>query len=188
MITKEIRSFVSALFMSLALVSSTSRPSHAIIGVATGNVPLMIAGGCLLATAAFTGTAAMVVDQGRFRPANGPVMASDVVGWTSFGSALLGVILLPNSSGYGYHYDPIRTLEMRDRFHLTNDQARSFNRDRTRINVVVNEIQGQLVAHPEFTEDQQVQLSKDIWAARLPGFAPETRSALQNINAVREAQ
>ena len=111
------------------------------------------------------------------------------LGWTAFGAGLLGVLLLPNSSGYGYHYEAIRTIEMRDRFHLTTDMVRSYNRDLQRVNVVVNEIQGVLAdLNVTYTEAEATNVSKRIWAERLIDFSPATRTALHNINSVIQAQ
>ena len=166
----------AVLLVSVSGSALVPRTSHAILGLATGNIPMAIAGGCLLALAPSVSYGSIFLLPRQ--PALG------LTGLFLFGviGGNVGLVLLPNSSGYGYHYGAIRTEELKDKFGLTDEQARSFNQDRFRVNAIVNEIQGKIAALSKPEDEQVLNLSRDIWSARLPGLAKDTRVALEKIN------
>lgn len=179
---RKLCSFVLAVALLFQAASFRPRQAHAIIGAATGDVPMIVIG-CLylgLGVAAFTYSA---VDTDGFRRFDHYLDSTLLV--LSVGAVLSGIVFLDESTGTAA-YGPL-SEELITGAQLTEDEVMAYQLELPELNRALYATAGDLAERGARTMED-VLTHDDAWQARAAGLMPETRSALVKLGSFLAAR
>jgi len=172
-----------ALALAVTSVIAPPRPAQAIVGLATGNAVLAIAGGAVLAI----GTAITVATLSHPTEPNGNSITDVVEAMDAdFSSIAIGVlvgigglVLLDQGGSMVPQYATLTDTQIA-KMGIASQDAREMNEQLPEINALVQNIA--FAAQDAATTSEATEISKNIWAANQDQFTPGALRALVQVS------